>query len=231
MLKMYVRLSGRINGESLLAYRETGRGLSFGGYCFQIPINGKNHDVNFDFPGFAGSVEEDGTFLLEAGARTSFGRNDYLDDCYDGEYADMGISRSALTAPVLASVTEIKEFYIDCDGEPDLQILSIVFVDEKDMYAVSSEVIASYNQEMSSRPLSGNPYLSKEKLMMLDQIEDLRQRANENPKKYPVDFAIRVCCTAITKCSRSEWTELLKNDSTTEYHKRYYGIDGKRFYC
>ena len=43
MLKMYARLSGTINGETLLDYRATGMGLSFGGYCFQMECRRTDH--------------------------------------------------------------------------------------------------------------------------------------------------------------------------------------------
>lgn len=146
MLKMYVRAIGAVDKMSLPDYIRTGAGMSFGGYCFDIPINGKIHRVNFDFPGDGVSIQEDGTVILEAGAETMFGKNDCLDDCYDEEYNAQGISRADLTASTLASAKKIEDFKIDCDGEIDFQILSIMFVDDMGTYKVSRDVIDAYNQ-------------------------------------------------------------------------------------
>lgn len=231
MLKMYVRLAGLINGLTISDYKESGDGLSFGGYCFDIQIRNVNRKIDFDFPGFAASVQEDGTLLLEAGADTWLGSNDYLDDCYDEEYENLGISRSTLTAAILASTTKIEEFTVNCEGESDLRILSVIFEDDEGMYPVSYAVIDEYNHRISEQAPSEYPYLSKEKLRILDEIEEMRHKATESPASYPLDFVFRACCAIIARCSRPDWTESLKQDPTTAYHKRYYGLEDKRFYC
>ncbi len=147
MLKMYVEMAGTVNGLSFLDYKQSCAGMSFGGYCFDIVINGKQYTVDFDFPGYAAFMQEDGKLILEAGAKTIFGRNDFLDDCYDSEYKSMGISRDDLSASVLASATKINEFVIDCDGKIEFQILSITFIDDTGTYNVDQEVINQYNKE------------------------------------------------------------------------------------
>lgn len=145
MLKMNVVLSGLIGGLSLKDYAKTGRGLSFGGYSFTIPLKEKNLEVNFDFPGYAANIQEDGTLLLEAGAATVFGDNSYLDDCYNSEYAALGIKREDLTAKVLASAVRINEFAVDCDDEFFLELSSIEFRDETGTYTVDPEVVKAFS--------------------------------------------------------------------------------------
>lgn len=146
MLEMYVEMTGTINGLPFLDYKELDVGMSFGGYCFDIVINKKQYTINFDFPGYAASIQEDGKLILEAGAKTIFGRNDFLDDCYDSEYKSMGISRGDLIASVLASATKINEFVVDCDGEIEFKILSITFIDDTGTYNVNKKVIQQYNR-------------------------------------------------------------------------------------
>ena len=116
MLKMFVKMEGTIGDyPSLREFKESENGLSFGGYCFQIPINGKEIDVPFDFPGFVANIQDDGTLLLEAGADTLFslGDNSQLEDCWDDEYKELGISRENLTAKVLSSVVTIHSRFGD----------------------------------------------------------------------------------------------------------------------
>lgn len=145
MLKMFVVLEGQIGGLSIKDYTKSDKGLGFGGYCFQIPINGNVMNIPFDFQGFAANVQDDGTLLLEAGADTFFGHNGELDDCYDQEYEKLGITRDDLTAKVLASVMQIEEFVIDVDVEHDLKIRTIEFFDETGVYPVNPDVVMAFS--------------------------------------------------------------------------------------
>lgn len=148
MLKMFVKMEGTIGDyPSLREFKESENGLGFGGYCFQIPINGKEIDVPFDFPGFVANIQDDGTLLLEAGEDTPFssGDNSQLEDCWDDEYKELGISRENLTAKVLSSVTKIKEFAVDCDEKVALKILSIEFFEDGTVYPVDQEVIKNFS--------------------------------------------------------------------------------------
>lgn len=68
-------------------------------------------------------------------------------------------------------------------------------------------------------------------LYLLDEIEDIRQRAKEHPEHYPLDYTIRLI-TAMVACNmgytdRAEWTELLKQCENSRYAKR---IKENRFY-
>ena len=148
MLKMFAKMEGTIGDYAgLLEFEESDNGLSFGGYCFRIPINGKEIDVPFDFQGFAANIQDDGTLLLEAGADTPFssGNDSQLEDCWDDEYEKLGISREKLTAKVLSSVTEIKEFVVDCEERVNLKILSIEFFEDGRVYPVDDDVVKKFS--------------------------------------------------------------------------------------
>lgn len=63
-------------------------------------------------------------------------------------------------------------------------------------------------------------------LKALDEIEELRQRLCEGPID---DFDFRVCAANIAQMfdnpdlfNRAAWTDLLKADSGSNYHKRYF---------
>lgn len=68
-------------------------------------------------------------------------------------------------------------------------------------------------------------------LYLLDAIEDIRQKAKEQPANYPIDYTIRLI-TAMVACNmgytdRTEWTEILKKCENSRYAKR---IKENRFY-
>lgn len=63
-------------------------------------------------------------------------------------------------------------------------------------------------------------------LKALDIIEDLRQLSFESPL-YDMDF--RIAAAAVAELfedpelhNRASWTDLLKADEASKYHKRYY---------
>lgn len=148
MLKMFVTMEGSIGDyPGLKEFKESDNGLGFGGYCFRVQINGKEIDVPFDFPSFVANIQDDGTLLLEAGANTPFssGNDSQLEDCWDNEYEKLGISREELTAKVLSSVTEIKEFVVDCDERVNLKILSIEFFEDGMVYPVNEDVVKKFS--------------------------------------------------------------------------------------
>jgi len=53
-----------------------------------------------------------------------------------------------------------------------------------------------------------------EYLKMLDELEEVRQRAAEKPENYPVDFVLRVCAAIVAQnagfTSRLDWCDELK---------------------
>lgn len=65
--------------------------------------------------------------------------------------------------------------------------------------------------------------MSKE-LDLLDEIEEIRQKAAECPEKYPVDYAIRLVSAYVASYagykSRTNWTEELKKYPESKYATR-----------
>lgn len=73
MLEMILKIDGTVgNFPTLKEFRESGEGLTVGGFCFRVQVNGKMLDVNFDFPAYAANVLSDNTLMFEAGAATFF---------------------------------------------------------------------------------------------------------------------------------------------------------------
>lgn len=60
-------------------------------------------------------------------------------------------------------------------------------------------------------------------LLLLDEIEEVRQKVAEKPECYPVDYTIRLVSAIVAKyagySNRMDWTEDLKN-SDSKYEAR-----------
>lgn len=65
--------------------------------------------------------------------------------------------------------------------------------------------------------------LNKE-LALLDQIEEVRQKAVESPANYPVDYTIRLISAIVAEYvgynSRNDWTGELKKHLNSKYAMR-----------
>lgn len=63
-------------------------------------------------------------------------------------------------------------------------------------------------------------------LTLLDQIEEIRQKAAEDPANYPVDYTIRLISAMVAKYAgyknRVDWTEELKKYPESMYTTRLY---------
>ena len=61
-------------------------------------------------------------------------------------------------------------------------------------------------------------------LALLDQIEEIRQKAIESPINYPVDYTIRLIAAIVAEyagySSRNEWTDELKKHPDNKYAMR-----------
>ena len=149
MLQMKVRMLLEISGyETLTEYMNDGNTLSFGGYCFRIPIHGEEIDVNFDFPGTMVDILGINELCILAGCGErydNYAANARLEKTYDAEYASLGIKRSELTAKVLASVTKILAFNIEC-AKPiqTLRLLSVDFEEDGVKHPVPRKVLKQY---------------------------------------------------------------------------------------
>lgn len=68
-------------------------------------------------------------------------------------------------------------------------------------------------------------------LTLLDEIEEVRQKAAEKPERYPIDYTIRLISAIVAKyagySNRMDWTEELKKNSESKYAAR---ISGNRFH-
>ena len=61
-------------------------------------------------------------------------------------------------------------------------------------------------------------------LTLLDNIEEIRQKAAENPEQYSVDYTIRLISAMVAEYvgfhDRSEWTDKLKENADSKYATR-----------
>ena len=61
-------------------------------------------------------------------------------------------------------------------------------------------------------------------LLLLDEIEEVRQKAAESPEHYPVDYTVRLISAIVAKyagySNRMDWTEDLKKNSDSKYAAR-----------
>jgi len=61
-------------------------------------------------------------------------------------------------------------------------------------------------------------------LALLDRMEEIRQKASENPANYPVDYTIRLLSAMVAAQagykSRTDWTEQLKKYPESNYSTR-----------
>lgn len=66
--------------------------------------------------------------------------------------------------------------------------------------------------------------MMNQELTLLDRIEEIRQKAAENPKGYPTDYTIRLISAVVAEyagyASRTEWTEELKKNPESSYAAR-----------
>lgn len=70
-----------------------------------------------------------------------------------------------------------------------------------------------------------------EPLKVLDQMEEIRQKAAEHPEQYPIDYTIRLLTAIVANSygyqNRNDRTEQLKESPESRYHHRYFGEAGQ----
>ena len=135
-------------------------GLCVGGFTFVVD----DKRVPFDWDAFSCN-EEDGVFTYESGYGFLF--NDHeLSDCYEDDWAEMGLSRSDITPGFLASASAIDDFHINfvdtCNDEVDLgdniqyglankleckiELIDVSFADEDgNKYVIKDDVLKRFN--------------------------------------------------------------------------------------
>lgn len=61
-------------------------------------------------------------------------------------------------------------------------------------------------------------------LDILDNMEEIRQKAAEHPESYPVDYTIRLLSAIVAQAygyqSRTAWTDRLKETPESRYYQR-----------
>ena len=61
-------------------------------------------------------------------------------------------------------------------------------------------------------------------LSLLDQIEEVRQKAAEKPQNYPIDYTIRLITAIVAEYAgynnRNDWTDELKRHPDSNYATR-----------
>ena len=66
--------------------------------------------------------------------------------------------------------------------------------------------------------------MMNKELALLDQIEEVRQRAAEKPQNYPVDYTIRLISAIVAEYAgynnRNDWTDELKKHPESKYGTR-----------
>ena len=129
--------------------------LSVGGYGFET----KYGSLPFDWNAWS-TDENNGIFHLETGY--GFWNDFVIPNYWEDEYEDMGITRADITAELLASTTEINEFFVEFDignktyscGGYDasegysLKLIGIDFydLDSKETFSVDQAVINKFNK-------------------------------------------------------------------------------------
>ena len=135
--------------------------FDIGGYAFVI--DGKTVPFDFAATCYCKNLNNyDDVINIEYESGKSLFFNEYdVDDVYEDEYRELGLSMKDITAPFLASAKGIEEIYIwphavgyedgvPCD--PKIRILSIQFADEKgESFPVDKAVIDIFNE---SKPYS-----------------------------------------------------------------------------
>lgn len=145
------------DGVYKLLTKDLVEGLCVGGFTFTIG----DKSVSFDWDAFCCN-EEDGMFTYESGYGFLF--NDHeLSDCYEEDWAEMGLSRSDITPEFLVSASAIEDFHINfvrnysaevdfgdnCEygSEYKIELLDVCFADENDnAYILSADVIKKFNK-------------------------------------------------------------------------------------
>ena len=126
-------------------------------------VNGMR--IPFDWDAFVISVSDRDTFCHQSGYGMFF-TDHHLADVYDEDLDALGLCRKQITGKLLASATDIDEFYVTidtaeesdvgigdvesnaADGEYRMELLSITFMDEGDEqeYSVGKEVLERFNR-------------------------------------------------------------------------------------
>lgn len=181
-------------GEFVPMCEDEVKSLGIGGFCFGV---GK-HNIPFDWTAYSGGWCENGRLSFVTG----YGwMNDFeLDECFDEDYAKLGIKREDISAKILASTHYIEEFYVDfevatkdgiqeCgvgentnkDAVYKLKLLSIVFEDIETgkTFPVDNKVLDAFNKGEKVHSLETVITNAVDRSEQHNENESLAQKVNE----------------------------------------------------
>lgn len=148
MTTMEMIIDGTFGGQPVADYYRSGGYVSYGGYEFICKIKDRELNIPFDWASTCTLVNDDETITVQNGVFALFDGDYEIDDCFDDEYAKLGINREDITAEVLAGTSSIFEFYYDYEPVMDgdkIKILSIKLSDGENDLFVSQDVIDAFN--------------------------------------------------------------------------------------
>jgi len=112
---------------------------------------------------------------------------------------------------------------LDCDSDP-AEIITWGIANDlctTDTYTGSDEW-----HEFQVSTVLIDAVFHEEILSLMDELEEIRQKAAENSIHYPTDFAIRLCEASVAEKfsirGRDDWTSELKANPKTKYYERYH---------
>lgn len=112
---------------------------------------------------------------------------------------------------------------LDCNSDPN-EIITWGIAN--DLCALDAYTGSDEWHEFQVSTVLTDAVFHEEILSLMDELEEIRQKAAENPLHYPTDYAIRLCeATVAEKCriqSRVDWTSELKANPKTKYYERYH---------
>lgn len=82
-----------------------------------------------------------------------------------------------------------------------------------------------YDMQKSELVIENVPEINQG-LLLLDSIEEIRQRAYEKPEQYPTDYTIRLITAMVASYigydNREDWVEILRGCESSKYYDRYH---------
>lgn len=167
MLVDFKILKRNEDGDFLPMNNNEAQSVSIGGFSFEVD----DKIVPFDWEQHCGH-EENGLFSYATGAAFGHGNYELDDDCFEKDYADLGIKRENISAEFLASAHHIEEFYVnfvdgtkevglghytdngECNTKYKLELVEISFEDIQacKYYDVKKEVLEAFNKGVRQEP-------------------------------------------------------------------------------
>ena len=137
------------SGRPLSWYAENRGHIDIGG--FEVKVDGYEFAIPFDFEATCLTHNPDGTYSYGNWDGFLFKEFD-VDPCHEEDWALNGHKKEDITASLLASASEITDFYFsvsdvwDNEVECSLELVSIEFSNEEQkVFSISQNVIDKFN--------------------------------------------------------------------------------------